>query len=170
MISQESTIDDQESTIFLAPHDGRRTHSEAGGRQIEADRASGMPKRKVLPADYIARRSLYLPENARYDWIMQQASVGGVDHGRMEPHALLCTLRPDRQVAEPARHTVESDRDSHRESQRGRAVRTAIRAVRARGQGRITGIPSTVQEAVHSAYRLTVDVKRGIGEIRLTAE
>jgi len=34
--------------------------------QIEADQASGKtPKRKVLPADYIARRSLYLPETAR---------------------------------------------------------------------------------------------------------
>src|SRR4030067_2774884 len=36
---------------------------DAAHRQIETDRASGkMPKRKVLPADYIARRSLYLPE------------------------------------------------------------------------------------------------------------
>jgi len=49
-------------------------------RQIEADRASGkMPRRKVLPADYIARRALYLPEVARYDWIMQQAAVSGAD-------------------------------------------------------------------------------------------
>jgi type I restriction enzyme M protein len=48
--------------------------------QIQADKSSGkMPKRKVLPADYIARRALYLPEEARYDWIMQQASVGGAD-------------------------------------------------------------------------------------------
>jgi type I restriction enzyme M protein len=46
---------------------------EAAHLQIEADQASGrMPKRKVLPADYIARRSLYLPENARYDWIMNR--------------------------------------------------------------------------------------------------
>src|SRR5262249_39822371 len=53
---------------------------EAAHRQIEVDQASGkMPKRKVLPADYIARRSLYLPEKARYDWIMQQASVSGAD-------------------------------------------------------------------------------------------
>ena len=53
---------------------------DAAHRQIEADQASGkMPKRKVLPADYIARRSLYLPERARYDWIMQQAAVGGTD-------------------------------------------------------------------------------------------
>ena len=53
---------------------------EAANRQIEADQASGkMPKRKVLPADYIARRSLYLPEKARYDWIMQRAAVSGAD-------------------------------------------------------------------------------------------
>jgi len=49
---------------------------EVAARQIEADQASGkMPKRKVIPADYIARRSLYLPEKARFDWIMQQAAV-----------------------------------------------------------------------------------------------
>jgi hypothetical protein len=51
---------------------------DAANRQIAADQASGkMPKRKVLPADYIARRSLFLPEKARYDWIMQQAAVSG---------------------------------------------------------------------------------------------
>src|SRR5262245_60305585 len=51
---------------------------DAAHRQIETDQASGkMPKRKVLPADYIARRSLYLPQKARYDWIMQQAAVSG---------------------------------------------------------------------------------------------
>ena len=53
---------------------------DAAHRQIEADRVSGkMPKRKVQPADYIARRSLYLPESARYDAIMQQAAVSGAD-------------------------------------------------------------------------------------------
>ena len=37
---------------------------DAAHWQIEADQASGkMPKRKVLPDDYIARRSLYFPEN-----------------------------------------------------------------------------------------------------------
>ena len=46
---------------------------EAAHRQIAADQASGkMPRRKVLPADYIARRSLYLPAKAQYDFIMQQ--------------------------------------------------------------------------------------------------
>ena len=53
---------------------------EAAQRQIEADQASGkMPRRKVRPSDYIARRSLYLPEQSRYDWILQQASVDGQD-------------------------------------------------------------------------------------------
>ena len=53
---------------------------EAAQRQIQADQTSGtMPKRRILPADYIARRSLYLPGKARYDWIMQQAAVSGVD-------------------------------------------------------------------------------------------
>src|SRR5512139_1658442 len=50
---------------------------EAAARQIGADQASGkMPKRKILPADFVARRSLFLPERARYDWIMDQAAVG----------------------------------------------------------------------------------------------
>lgn len=49
-------------------------------RQIVEDQASGkMPRRPVRPADYIARRSLYLPEQARYEWIMQQAAVSGSD-------------------------------------------------------------------------------------------
>ena len=53
---------------------------DAAHRRIDADQASGkMPKRKVLPADYIARRSLYLPAKAQYDWIMQQAATSGAD-------------------------------------------------------------------------------------------
>ena len=45
--------------IFLR-HAANRFDAAHG--QIEAEQASGkMPKRKVLPADYIARRSLYLP-------------------------------------------------------------------------------------------------------------
>jgi len=48
--------------------------------QIEEDQAAGrMPKRKVLPADYLRRRALWLPEKARYDWIMQQAATRGTD-------------------------------------------------------------------------------------------
>lgn len=62
---------------------------ESAHRQIEADRASGkMPKRKVLPADYIARRSLYLPEKARYDWIMQQAALSEVDLPKLVTEAM----------------------------------------------------------------------------------
>jgi type I restriction enzyme M protein len=62
---------------------------EAAHRQIAADQASGkMPKRKVLPADYIARRSLYLPEQARYDWIVQQAAVSGADLPRLVTGAM----------------------------------------------------------------------------------
>jgi type I restriction enzyme M protein len=62
---------------------------EAARRQIEADQASGkMPKRKVLAADYIARRSLYLPEKARYDWIMQQAAVSGADLPKLVTEAM----------------------------------------------------------------------------------
>ena len=38
-----------------------------------------MPKRKVQPADYLRRRALWLPEVARYDWIMQQAATSGSD-------------------------------------------------------------------------------------------
>ena len=45
-------------------------------RQIADDQASGkMPKRKILPADYIRRRTLFLPESARYDVIMERATV-----------------------------------------------------------------------------------------------
>ena len=62
---------------------------EVAGRQIEADQASGkMPKRKVLPADYIARRSLYLPEKARFDWIMEQAAVSGIDLSKLVTDAI----------------------------------------------------------------------------------
>ena len=49
---------------------------DAATRQIESDRATGkMPKRKILPADYIRRRALWLPEAARYDAIMDRAST-----------------------------------------------------------------------------------------------
>jgi len=44
-------------------------------KQIQDDQASGkMPRRKVLPDDYIRRRALWLPETARYDYIMAQAT------------------------------------------------------------------------------------------------
>jgi len=44
---------------------------EAATRQIEADQAIGrMPKRRLIKDDYVKRCALYLPEEARYDWIM----------------------------------------------------------------------------------------------------
>src|SRR5207249_3444462 len=46
------------------------------------------PQHKVMPADYIARRSLYMPEKARYDWIMQQAAVSGVDLPKLVTEAM----------------------------------------------------------------------------------
>jgi type I restriction enzyme M protein len=62
---------------------------DAAARQIEADQASGkMPKRKVLPADYIARRALFLPETARYDWIMEQAATRGSDLPKLVTDAM----------------------------------------------------------------------------------
>jgi len=51
---------------------------ETARRQIEEDQAAGrMPKRKVQPEDYIRRRALWLPEKARYDWIMDKAAISG---------------------------------------------------------------------------------------------
>jgi type I restriction enzyme M protein len=62
---------------------------DAAHRQIEADQASGkMPKRALVPADYIARRALFLPENARFDWIMQQSALGGADLPRLVTDAM----------------------------------------------------------------------------------
>jgi type I restriction enzyme M protein len=58
-------------------------------RQIEEDQAAGrMPKRKVLPADYLRRRALWLPEKARYDWIMQQAATSGTDLAKLITEAM----------------------------------------------------------------------------------
>jgi type I restriction enzyme M protein len=46
---------------------------EAADKQIQADRASGAMKRSPVPADYRKRRALFLPEKARYDFILSQA-------------------------------------------------------------------------------------------------
>ena len=63
--------------IFLR-HAANRFDTAA--KQIEEDQASGkMPKRKVVPEDYVRRRSLWLPENARYDWIMEHATSSSSD-------------------------------------------------------------------------------------------
>ena len=49
---------------------------DAAAQQIADDQAAGrMPMRKVLPADYIRRRALFLPEAARFDTIMDKAST-----------------------------------------------------------------------------------------------
>ena len=62
---------------------------EMAGRQIEEDKATGrMPKRKVVPEDYLRRRALYLPETARYDWLMQQAATSGVDLPKLLAEAM----------------------------------------------------------------------------------
>jgi type I restriction enzyme M protein len=57
---------------------------EAANRMIEQDKDNGkMPKRKVLPEDYIRRRALWLPEEAQYDWIMEKAATSGRDLPRL---------------------------------------------------------------------------------------
>jgi len=49
---------------------------DAATQQIQADQAAGkMPRRKVQPADYIRRRALWLPETARYDYIMDKPTT-----------------------------------------------------------------------------------------------
>jgi type I restriction enzyme M protein len=55
--------------IFLR-HAGNRY--EKALEQIMADQASGkMPKRPLIKGDFIKRRALLLPENARYDSLMK---------------------------------------------------------------------------------------------------
>jgi hypothetical protein len=51
---------------------------------VEAGQASGKrPRRTVRPEDCIAHRCLNLPESARYDWIMRQASGSDADLQRL---------------------------------------------------------------------------------------
>jgi type I restriction enzyme M protein len=62
---------------------------EAATHQIEADQAAGrMPRRHLLPADYLRRRALWLPEAARYDWIMQLKQATGDVFGRIYKYFL----------------------------------------------------------------------------------
>ena len=52
----------------------------AAQKQIDGDRAAGrMGKRKAIPEDYVRRRALWLPPEARYDWIMEQAATRAAD-------------------------------------------------------------------------------------------
>jgi type I restriction enzyme M protein len=62
---------------------------EAAKAQIQKDQATGkMPRRKVLPDDYLRRRALWLPESARFDWIMQQAATSGTDLPKLITEAM----------------------------------------------------------------------------------
>jgi hypothetical protein len=71
---------------------------EEAARRIEADQARGKtPKRKVLPADYLRRRALWLPESAHPDlgrlgafWHAPGRAGGGLaagHRGRRKPPA-----------------------------------------------------------------------------------
>src|SRR5262245_19680 len=54
---------------------------EAAARQIQEDQAAGrMPKRPARKEDYLKRRALYLPEQARYDAILSLPK--GADFGK----------------------------------------------------------------------------------------
>jgi type I restriction enzyme M protein len=62
---------------------------EAASRQIEADQKAGkMPKRPPVNADYISRRALWLPEQGRYDFIMDKATVSGSDLPKLVTEAM----------------------------------------------------------------------------------
>jgi type I restriction enzyme M protein len=62
---------------------------EVATRLIEKDKEEGrMPKRKVVAADYLRRRALWLPVEARYDWIMQQAATSGSDLPKLVTDAM----------------------------------------------------------------------------------
>lgn len=62
---------------------------DAASAQIADDQAAGrMPKRKVVAADYVRRRSLWLPLEGRYDWIMTRASTGGADLPKLVTDAM----------------------------------------------------------------------------------
>ena len=57
---------------------------------IKEDQANGkMPKRKVVPEDYISRRALWLPETARFDYIMDQAATSGSDLPQLVVNAMI---------------------------------------------------------------------------------
>ena len=62
---------------------------QAATRQIQEDQASGkMPKRPPVNADYVSRRSLWLPERARYDVIMDTAATSGSDLPKLVTEAM----------------------------------------------------------------------------------
>ena|SRR2546430_16129922 len=62
---------------------------EAATKQTQEDQAAGkMPKRPPVNADYVSRRSLWLPERARYDVIMDKAAVSGRDLPKLVTEAM----------------------------------------------------------------------------------
>ena len=62
---------------------------EAATKQIQADQDAGrMPKRPPVNADYVSRRSLWLPERSRYDAIMDKAATSGSDLPKLVTEAM----------------------------------------------------------------------------------
>ena len=47
-----------------------------------------MPKRAPINADYVSRRALWLPERARYDVIMDEATTSGSDLPKLVTDAM----------------------------------------------------------------------------------
>jgi len=76
---------------------------EVAHREIEADITAGRMKRKPQPADYIRRRALWLPENARYDFILGQSKD-------KDPSALLNTaMKAIEESFEPLNNVLPKD-------------------------------------------------------------
>ena len=96
-----------------------------------------MPKRKVLPADYIRRRALWLPEEARYDWIMDQAATSGSDLAKLVTDAMTAIEADFEPLQGVFPKTTASS--SPRSSKTSCASSTASRSSRPRGDvfGRI---------------------------------
>jgi type I restriction enzyme M protein len=89
--------------IFLRHAANRFT---AAVRQIEEDKAAGrMPRRAVVDADYVRRRALPLPECARYDRIMAQASSGASDL----PTLVVQAMKAVEEKFEPLRGVLPKD-------------------------------------------------------------
>lgn len=79
---------------------------DAATKLIEADQKSGkMPKRKVIPADYISRRSLFLPEDARFDNIIIKAT----NDAKGLPALLTEAMNAIEAVFEPLQNVLPKD-------------------------------------------------------------
>ncbi len=76
---------------------------ETAHREIVAGIAAGRMKRKPQPADYIRRRALWLPENARYDFILGQSKD-------QDPAALLnAAMKAIEESFEPLTNVLPKD-------------------------------------------------------------